>query len=203
MKINTWDFTKWLIWVKDIVKVYYWIIEVFVKEVVSLPNTPIADTQVSEKYPTTNYWSSTLIRAAWVNAASNDQKHMLFKFDVPIWWQAASNVQFNFKAEIPWNIYSVPQNIAFYEITGSDWEENIVTWNTKPALTGVFAVVSITSWDLLPYNVNITNLYNKWVNWTIPNYWIGMALIYTQWDTHEIEVATKENVWNEPFLVVI
>jgi len=137
---------------------------VFAEETSSI--TPQADAYVYEKYPSNNYGSETSIK---VKSQSGSSKigYILFNLTIP------SNSQIlDAKLKIYNNVggtYSA--EVCVYRVTES-WNENDVTWNSRPALGEEYDCKTINSAGWWVFD--ITDLVQGWVNGSYENY--GLAL---------------------------
>lgn len=131
---------------------------------------PIVDTYIDSHNPDENFGSST---KAWVGTmdSANEYKYLI-KFNL-------DGIPFN--AEIISCILrlyvdfvqnkNVGGNFTPYLID-SDWDYNIVTWNTQPMLNGVIHSAGITIGGIGVCSWDITNLVEEWLNGHSINYGI-------------------------------
>jgi len=162
------------------------------------------DAEVREENPTTNY-ASQVSASIGSNNSSGTADHWLYmKFDISsINITTAENVFLRlYMGGVSGNLSQSYETNA-YLVTGADWSEGVITWNTKPAISGSIGASMETSESnifrgnlIVPQSGNwifldITTIYNNWKAGTA-NY--GIAIRFVNRSTGLEEPASTRNI---------
>lgn len=165
----------------------------------------IADTEIREGYPTTNYGSSTKMRCGYDDYYDPDGQMMrcLIKFDIsslPTGSTINSAALYVYLVES----YDYPGRTRTYTTyrIPSNWSESIVTWSDALPYAEAYGSTGVTdgAWDW--YSFDVTSLVQAWHDGTYPNY--GIMLRGPEWsgsDSSWKAFSTRESS-ADPYLVI-
>jgi hypothetical protein len=165
---------------------------------------PSDDTYIDQEYPTQNYGSSNIIRLRQ-ERSSSDYQYILIHFNIST---IPTNTQIK-KAHThlylnDTNIYPPTGKKIFSQRIKSSWDENTVTWITRPAYHHTY-----TSFSILPTTVgewmtwDVTKDIQLYVNKTITNHgWRILDPTYEVGSFFKAIYLSKENTDNIPFLII-
>ncbi|HKZ83253.1 MAG TPA: DNRLRE domain-containing protein [Anaerolineae bacterium] len=135
----------------------------------------IADADVLQGYPNTNYGSDAAMWAGYDDYLNPDgmiaRSHV--QFDVSA-IPAGATINSAVLRVFLVSSYDFPNRtrlITTYRIS-SPWVESSVTWNTSPAFAEAYGSAPVTHGAWGWYSFDVTNLVRGWVNGTFPNYGI-------------------------------
>ncbi len=148
------------------------------------PNSVVGkDAGLRENYPNTNYGNTTeFISFDWTFSGIEARGYSLLQFDLPTLPAGSTLI----KATL--SLYHNPtsgsagqagNNACYLKKVTSNWNENLVTWNTIPSSTNTDQVLLTTSSstnDDYP-NIDITDFVTDWYTTPISNYGMLLELI--------------------------
>ncbi len=146
----------------------------------------IADAWIDGESPSTNYGNDPELKVGWANA---EWKQALIRFDL------SSKPANYYKAEIQFyctleDIFQL--TIEVEELVGGyEWNENTVTWNSRPDLFDGWSITFITVSNNGFYKIDITDkfLFEDYDIWITPT------------ETESILIASREDSPRSPRIV--
>ncbi|WHY01333.1 DNRLRE domain-containing protein [Neobacillus sp. DY30] len=127
--------------------------------VTSLSPVDIFDNHVSQNYPTTNYYNSTILKVG--NGASSGINQTFIKFKLPTISSANVITKANLYLSL-FNPNTSGSQINVHKVT-QDWNANTITWNTKPAFDNKVQDYQIVNSNTkTDYIWDITGIAKQW-----------------------------------------
>src|SRR5690554_874238 len=134
---------------------------------------------VPSNYPNMNFGSGTILytdRYFTTQPYYNYNREFLIRNRIII----PDNIELNSADQYLYglNHYSQFGNECVLKNINEDWNENIVTWNTKPNYGSSIVTIPSTTSQTQNITLNLTNLYNDYQNGTVSNRGQSMLLNY-------------------------
>ncbi|MBN2585813.1 MAG: DNRLRE domain-containing protein [Candidatus Fermentibacteraceae bacterium] len=154
---------------------------------------PVADATVWQGNPGSNYGSTNELTVGFVTGWCNT----LIEFDLASLTGATIN-----SAAIYFYVWelngAVPVDELYVGRNDSDWQENIVTWDTRPYFSGISPIPQLS--DLGWWEIDVTGLVQEFVNGTCPNY--GFQVFKGDYENATIRTRSREYGSFSPYLMV-
>lgn len=158
---------------------------------------PTDDAQVRNLDPTTNFGSATYSFIYDQGGADINQCYMKFSLSqIPT---GATIVSAVLSIYSPYIYGAGNSDVQLHSVTGADWAEGTLTYDTKPAYGAEVAHIDITSIGWKTCDIK-TALVDGW--WTTPATNYGFAMITpTDAGANYVQISTKE-ITNKPYLTI-
>lgn len=163
---------------------------------------PSDDSYTASRSSWSNYWTSAFLYTTWLLVLWDYWKRRTFiKFNISLWIENPTQVKlWCYTNMSDWT--SITDNV--YPVTWADWLENTITWSNQPAIWATIWDIAFTQNTWAWHSIDITSLYNDWINLVQDNFWIAIwwDSTYSATSWYYAYMHSKEHT-NSPYLELI